>query len=679
MPKHYCNIILLVGLFINLKGQNALPVNLKDDKLTPARYEINTKRIGVEFTSKDALTSSREFIRLDPNYYVGHLYEGAYKYNIASDIIGYVNAIIPLELAKQKIEKDYKKDLKTRTSDIAIYFPIITLHRDYDYLIYALQNAYTYSDQQEKAWAVMRDYQKINLQDENFADSYNSMAWQVHRNRFYTKEKYSFLKDNIDENEKYSIKLLDSGIKKAQLDHELNKNFYSNYLEGKLFGIYHYKSLLYCYNLQLDSATKYYNLLKETPYFPANNYATFCNLQGKFKEAAENYKQAANNTNYDKRLEEYAYYTTILDVYSNNPKHSIAYMQEIIKTNGSTPGYGWYNIGLARSLLYDGQFENAKNYINKAASFKEVHIGTTLGQSHYDFSTNLLKLISIENEIKSIKYFDKYWWFKPKKVWNWLTLFVEKFTIQYFIINQFANNPERDSVVYKIFSSESTVSFDEVWYLIKDFSTKFFIKKFESSLAAEKRPRIKKYFKLFLAKLYIKEGDMPKARSLLKEIKNLEEIDKTYEQLFKYRLAEAELSITTNQVQKEKIQDEMYALYPQLTPFSGLAPKISLHISGNSNKTHSQIIKNLKQANIIWADTGTTNNLFIQFQEQKDLHIIQFNLVNTKGIMTTSIVKFSYTNIDEAAKILKLACCNIGNASKQINSGEIEKEEAKEK
>ena len=39
-----------------------------------ARYEIDAKRIGVNFFDKDALPRSREFIRLDSTYYVGYYY-----------------------------------------------------------------------------------------------------------------------------------------------------------------------------------------------------------------------------------------------------------------------------------------------------------------------------------------------------------------------------------------------------------------------------------------------------------------------------------------------------------------------------------------------------------------------------------------------------------------------------
>src|ERR671927_1687734 len=80
----------------------------QEDK-TAARYEIDAKRIGVDFSDKDALPRSREFIRLDSTYYVGWMYEGMYKYDRSSDYLGYKNAIIPLQKAFDLLDKDYGK------------------------------------------------------------------------------------------------------------------------------------------------------------------------------------------------------------------------------------------------------------------------------------------------------------------------------------------------------------------------------------------------------------------------------------------------------------------------------------------------------------------------------------------------------------------------------------------
>src|SRR6476661_5723224 len=78
-----------------------------------ARYEIDAKRIGVNFYDKDALPRSREFIRLDSTYYVGWYYEGMYKYDRAADYLGYKNCITPLKKSLLLFEKNYDYNLKT--------------------------------------------------------------------------------------------------------------------------------------------------------------------------------------------------------------------------------------------------------------------------------------------------------------------------------------------------------------------------------------------------------------------------------------------------------------------------------------------------------------------------------------------------------------------------------------
>ncbi len=71
------------------------------------RYEIDAKRIGVSAYDKDALPRSREFIRLDSTYYVGHYYEGMYKYERAADFLGFKNCVQPLKKALLLFEKDF--------------------------------------------------------------------------------------------------------------------------------------------------------------------------------------------------------------------------------------------------------------------------------------------------------------------------------------------------------------------------------------------------------------------------------------------------------------------------------------------------------------------------------------------------------------------------------------------
>ncbi|MGC4056892.1 MAG: hypothetical protein QM743_02065 [Chitinophagaceae bacterium] len=328
------------------------------------------------------------------------------------------------------------------------------------------------------------------------------------------------------------MRYLDSSLQMLARNRKYNDGlFMPGYDVADKMGVYHYKCILYSYALQIDSAEKYFGLMRRNNALPHNNYANFKSVCGDFRQAAKRrYAIASGVESGDKRLQEWAYYTSILDIGKAAPKDAVALCNGMIKGYGSTPGFGWYNIALSRALAYDGQLANANKALEKAAGFKELHIGTTLGQSHYDFSIQLQRLMQKEQEIQLQRFEHKDWWYSPSVLGELGKLSGERLMLQYLIINQFAENPERDRVVYKLFSSESTVGWDEVWFLIKDFSTAFFVKRFEKELKENKRKAVDKYFRLFLAKLKLKQDKTKEAKALLLQILQDQTTDKEYEQ-----------------------------------------------------------------------------------------------------------------------------------------------------
>jgi hypothetical protein len=664
-------------IFVQLQSAAQQATTSNEKKLTPARYEINAKRMDINYNSKEALTSSREFKKLDPTYYVGWLYEGAYSYTIAADELGYRNAIAPLQKAISLMEKEFGTELKTRTKDIMTLIKILPLHRDYDFLNSALYESFEYSKQTQAAWNQVRHYQRYDLQDENNLEAYNMLSWMVHRNRFFTSATYPFLKNNIGDNEKYAQQLLDSGIKKINRDNVLNNEFFSTFQQNKLTGVYHYKSVLYSYALNIESAEYYFNEMKKNGYFPENNYANFCATQAKFKQAEDNYILAGKNEPSDKRLREFVYFQSILDVYKAKPKESIRRLRDFIAANGTTPGFGWYQLALSRSLLNDGQYGQAMAFAKKAEAFHEVHIGTTLGQTHYDFTTNVLQLMSKEQQLASITFENKKWYFNASCIWQKIVNSIDKFLLQYVIINQFSNNPERDDVIYKLFSTESTVSVDEVWALVKDYSTQFFIAKFSKQLLAEKRPFVKKYYQLFLAKLYIKESEYDKANGLLNEILVDKNFDAEYEKQFMFRVLEAKLNIVQhdkNNIDAEILINKMYHIYPQWMPYNTNAKvKMKLVFTNNINNTDAQQLKNkLLDANINWVETAdvNTNTVYVTLANQNKLDIVKYRVINNEGTEVVTENTTNFNNSDEAGNQIVYGIFNIGSLIRQENVGE---------
>jgi hypothetical protein len=330
-----------------------------------ARYfNIDAKRtVSGDMTSPEGLPLAREFKRIDSTYYVGWLFEGVYKYDHAADYLGYKNAAVPLERALNLIERDYARALSTRTSDILTHYPIRLIQVDYTMIAYYLMQCYANTDQTEKSYELLRRTLKWKLQMQFYMDSYNFLAWTVHRNRFYTSSKFPFLKNSIEANEQLANNYLDTSLLQIDRNKAINEplsKYYPGYEEREKMGVYHYKNILYSYNFKIDSANYYFELMRKGGRLPHNNYANFRVICGDFKTAEEEYEIASRQDVGDKRLQEWAYYTTILDIYKSKPKVAADMARGMIKGNGTTPGYGWYNIALSRAMLYDGQVSESK-------------------------------------------------------------------------------------------------------------------------------------------------------------------------------------------------------------------------------------------------------------------------------------------------------------------------------
>ncbi len=647
------------------QAQTGFPVN--HPRNAGKRYEIDAKRMGTNMNSDDALPRSREFIRTDSSYYVGWMYEGIYKVNHAADYLGYKNATIPLQRALNQIERDYARMLRTRTSDLISYFPAYQFHMDYSLIAYHLMDCYSNIDQPQQAFHVIRRAQRWNFQREFYMQTYNYLAWTVHRNRFYTSAKYSFLKNSIVENEQLAHSYLDSAMRKIEKDRRLNTAiFQPGYEKEERLSVYHYRAMLYSYALQIDSAGKYYQLMKESPFFSFNNYATFLSICGEFRQAAYNYDIASTQEGGDKRLQEWAYYSSLLDIYRGQPERGMENMRDMIKAVGSTPGFGWYNIALARSCVYHGALTESERYIQKAEAFKEVHLGTTLGQSHYDFSINLVKLMNNIGRIQQIKFENKNWWYNP---FTWTSLAREnsaKFLLQYLIVNQFAMNPERDLVIYRLFSTESTVSWDEIWYLMRDFSTNFFKEKFEQEIKNDQRKLVKKYFKLYIARLQMKQGNYSEAYKTLEAIGKEATIDNEFEKLFIARYYEAMAGYAQKKGDASLYNEHIYQFYihyPQLLPYSDLKANMRLTILGIADQP---VINRLKACNINWIKDRNVPapDVFLKFSNDGKKKTVTFYVNTPQGKEIVAREDYNYQDAEAAGIAIAYKLFRINQSAK---------------
>lgn len=642
------------------------------------RYgDIDAKRAsGIK--PEDMLPRSREFKRIDSTYYVGWLIEGEYKFDHAADFLGYKNAAIPLERALDLIEHDYAKALATRTDNIYTYYPIRLFFVDYSQIAYYLMTCYANTEQVEKVYALLRRTLKWNFQTSFYMDTYNYLAWTVHRNRFYTSSKYSFLRNSIDENEKLADTYLDTSMRLIEKNKHLNvalETMYP-YLRGteerEKMGVYHYKNILYSYSFNIDSANYYFELMRKGGRLPHNNYANFKGICGDFRTAEAEYKLASMQDAGEKRLMEWAYYSSIIDIYKSKPKEGTDLSKNMIRAAGSTPGYGWYNIAMARCMMYDGQVVESQRYTDRASEFKELHIGTTLGQSHYDFSIQLLKLINKEMVWEMDKFEHSNWWYNPKVLLDMATKLGDKYLQQFLIINQFAQNPERDRVIYKLFSTESTVSWDEIWYLVHDFSTNFFIKRFQKEAETDKRAYIRKYFELFVLRLKMQQGKHREVKPQLEKLLQDPNTDPEYEVLFTARIYQA-LAECAVELKNEKDQQEwlykLYVLYPQLVPYTGLTMNMNLRLSGDVDK---EVEQRLRACNINWVTNSNISapQAYVLFSRNGAKKDISYYVLDKSGNYIVQKQSFSWQKADDAGTQLAYRLFNVGGKGEESKDKE---------
>lgn len=611
-----------------------------------ARKDIDFQKPSTSNVQKDFLSLAREFKRRDSTYYVPWMLEGLYYRDHAADYLGFLQGSQALRKAYDLITKDYAKYLKTRTNDIFVYFPLYDLHGDFAQITSALTECYAYIDRADSAFNIAVDFGKYNLQNEGVFSSFDTKSWIVHRNRFYTPQKYAFLKPTIEENERLAHAFLDSSMVKIFVDKKLNANFLNPGYEAYLkYGVYHYKTILFGYSLEIDSALNYYELMKATPYFSNNNFGNLQMVRGLFRQSQQHYIESEKDAGSEKQLQENKYYGAILQLFNNEVDTSIHQMLGVLQKSGSTPGFGWYNLALTRSLNYGGNTQEVQKYWTKAAEFKELHIGTTLGESHYNFTVALTKYHSFRNELQWIKFKDKGWWYKPKKLWKvartWLSSVVQK----YKIVLLLKNNPEREQVIYKLFATESTVTWDEILMAMRGMSNNYFKKHFDDLAENDPRPLIKVYFQFAKAQILYDQGKYDEAQILVDDLKDYI-IGDDYEQLFRARILLLDNLLLDEQGgQSAAIQQnllEIYQIYPQLLPFQ----PHQLQVQWN-NATLDKAVKNaLTDYKIDWVAINDDSSAPQLVLASEDAAYWNFSVVANGQSSTISCKK-----INDAAEV----------------------------
>jgi hypothetical protein len=438
------------------------------------------------------------------------------------------------------------------------------------------------------AMDVLRRLRNRDLQFESGIESYNTMAWIFHRNRVYTPAsgpQYSFLKNSVKENDSMAHMYLDSAIINIQNNLAINVGIYdASYLNRQYLFTYHYKAILFDYELQIDSANYYYDILLRTGYYSSNNYAEFQYALGDFATADEYFHEAeTRDGDGDKRTREYYYMRGHLDIYKGRPDEADSLLRHVIDVQGSTPGFGWHTIGLARALQYEGLNAESQLKINKAANFHELHISTTWGPEQYKLCVATLNYTNKLRFREEFKFENDQWYFWLNPV-NWYKL--ARYSLQahhykMILAAMVANNPERAQVIYPLFTSENLINFDEVWNVIDGFGNSYFISIYKRLMVNDQRPHLKKYFAYMIGRLYLEDGNEAEAKAWFEKVLNESESGEVYNKLLLARTCEG-MALATSGDERDSWLAKMYEIYPQLVPFTGMKMKFRLADTGGA-------------------------------------------------------------------------------------------------
>ncbi len=618
------------------------------------RAQIDKERDG-SFMDEKTYEKARGFIRRDSTYYLGYMLEGAYLFFRANDELGFTKAIAPLKKALDKIEYDYDPLLRLRSNNYAVYSANYRYHFDYGLITYFLSRCYQNVEQQDKAMEVLMHIRDRNFQVEINMDSYNTMAWIFHRNRVYTSKQFPFLKNSVKENVTAANRYLDSALQKIRDDFAVNNGLYDpNFLNRQFLSTYHYKAMIHDYLLDIDSANYYYDMLIQNQAYSSNNYAEFKLAMGEFEEADLFFREAEERErNQEKTTKEYYYMRGTLAIYRGQPDRADTILNNVLQSQGSTPGYGWHCIGLARAQHYEGLTAESQDRTNKAARFQELHIGTTWGQEQYNLAVASLNYIN-QLQFKKEYWFEHdewYFWLNPVNWYRWVKYTLEIRHHKMVLASLIAENPEREQVIYSIFSPENLVSFDEVWSAIDGFGNEYFIDIYKKKLESDKRPRVKKYFRYFLGKLYLAEGKETEAIQFFNQVLNDPDSTDPYQTMLLARTYEG-LALANSGSERTHYTQLLYNIYPQLLPFTDLKMEFNLSSVTTANEEQESVLADLKNTSIYFSSNERAPRVSIAFTVRGEALDIRYAVDNGGSARQQGVLTIEATERADAGKLL---------------------------
>ncbi|HLZ17416.1 MAG TPA: hypothetical protein VKQ08_10265, partial [Cyclobacteriaceae bacterium] len=203
------------------------------------------------------------------------------------------------------------------------------------------------------------------------------------------------------------------------------------------------------------------------------------------------------------------------------------------------------------------------------------------------------------------------------------------------IASLIAENPEREEVIYSLFSPENLITFDEVWSAMEGFGNEYFIDLYKRRLNSDRRPQLKKYFRYVLGRLYLAEGKEKQAADYFEQVIFDPGRGDSFQTLLMARAYEGLARISDGAKEKAYLQ-QLYKIYPQLVPFTDLTMSFRLD-TPPADEAAEQIINDLKKTRIAFTQDESAPAVRLTFTthgEAIDIHYaIQFSKKITEGTL----------------------------------------------
>ncbi|MGH1363928.1 MAG: hypothetical protein ACRBF0_10255 [Calditrichia bacterium] len=602
MLKTQLKIIALFAIVLFL-----LPDMLQAQGKAAARTKIDSLRWGFDYKSAEAYKRANQAKQLDSTYYVSHLIEGLHYYDKAEEHSGLQRAVAPIRKALNCFVADFGRVIPRRFSQDQIRqgaWKDILKQIDYLMLAGTLVECFQSLEQPDSTYAAL-----IELKSRNMPFDFRSqqgLAWLYFRSRIYTSEKYPFLKASIEDNIATAFLYTDS------LEAKYKKNLW--YLRNQLLGTFpsdspfydffkgayidqpksyvsNTRGILYGYQLDQKKSVRFFKQMKGE-----ENLAKIVNLGYAYHSdldlrSSEDYFGNVPDLGTKGRGGHWQGYSTVF-VFKNKPLEGVAKLFEERGESGFTIGYGWDNLCLARMQIYSGLLDEAELSLNKADKFTEVHFNTSFREDQYRFMLRTLRLLHHDYKLKAHRFEDRNRWFSLAWWRDAPRLGYLKYSGVYELANELALNPERENVYYHLFHSESIISFDELWTIIRNYNHGFFRKLFTRVSQNDPREGIDRYYQYFRGRLLQEEELYERAYNKLTEILSDPKLDKEYERLLIGRIQENLYNIAAEEEwEPQRLYHlvQLYQVYPQLIPFSNVIMGFRMTLSDelqNSNDPH---------------------------------------------------------------------------------------------